>query len=248
MWMDYSMICMYDNESLPQSDSRRYILVLRGAADVHIDNLVFNLSQHDALIIPAKTEVLFRIKSTVAKHSLLLGCIEMNDAEITTHNISLITAENTDFVRRVFYLALDMQDTTDPFYDSVNAAIHQLMLVSLIAADLKAHCMNPQVSAVITDINKHFTDVEYDVRKAIEQTGYTMNHFRKLFREEVGITPTNYVTLRRLDRAVELFQQFKDHIPIKEIAWQSGYQDPYYFSRQFKKRFKMSPQQYIEQL
>lgn len=248
MGMDYSMITMHNNELLPPSTFRRYILVLRGSGIVQIDNRTFKLSLHDALVIPPKTNALFQIESNASKQPLLLGSIKKSEPDITAYNVSLIPAQNTDLIRRIFYLALDIQDITDPFYDSVNTAIDQLMFTALIATDMKTYTMNPQVYMVITDINEHFTDVTYTVKDAIERTGYSTNHFRKLFREEVGMTPTDFITRRRMDRATDLFHQFKDRIPIKEIAWQCGYQDPYYFSRQFKKNFNMSPQQYVEQL
>lgn len=248
MRMDYSTIEMHDNEMLPPCSTRRYILVLRGGAAIHIENREIALAMHDIIIVPPETDALFRINPADGRQTLLLGCIEMSDTEMTSNSIDLITAENTELVRRIFYLGLDVQDINDPYYDSVNSAINQLMFSALIAADLKTHAINPQVYAVITDINKHFTDVDYNVREVIDRTGYSVNHFRKLFREEVGLTPTEFVTLRRLDKAVELFQQFKERIPVKEIARQCGYQDPFYFSRQFKNRFKMSPQQYVSQL
>ena len=122
------------------------------------------------------------------------------------------------------------------------------MFSALIAGNLRARTMNTQVYDVIMDINEHFLETDYDVRQVIERTGYTVNHFRKLFRDETGVTPTDFVTIRRVDRAIELFQLYKDHIPIKDIAFQVGYQDPYYFSRQFKQRTGKSPQQFVSEL
>ena len=249
MWMDYSTILMYDKDMLEPCAFRRYIIILRGNGGLSIHDHEYTLNQHDAIIIPPDTKG--RWISRDSRHnSVLLGCMELRDtvAVAASVNISIIHGENTDLIRRVFYLGLDTQDSEDPNFDSVNSAIHQLMFASLIAADLKTRIMNPQVYLVITDINHHFTEVDYDVRKVIEQTGYTANHFRKLFRKESGVTPIEFIMQRRLDRSVELFQQFKNRIPIKEIAWQSGYKDPYYFSRQFKKTFNISPQKYVERL
>ena len=246
MWMDYSTIQMYDNDILTPCIYCRYILVLRGKGNILIDNNAFSIYQHDVIIIPANTSGYFEIKDS-SQNSMMLGIIELHDTE-TSVNINIIPGENTDLIRRVFYLGLDTQEASFPHADMVNSAMHQLMFSVLIAADLKTHIMNPKVYTVINDIDRHFTEVEYDVRPVIEKTGYTPNHFRKLFREETGLTPTEFITLRRLDLSIALFRQFKDRIPVKEIALQCGYQDPYYFSKQFKKRFGNSPQKYVDSL
>ena len=145
-------------------------------------------------------------------------------------------------------MGLDLQECSLPYYDPVKAALHQLMFSTLVAAGLQGTAVNKNVFAVIQDINDHFTEADYDVRKAIGRSGYSINHFRNIFRKEVGVTPAEFVNARRLDRAEELFAQFKDRIPVKNVAAQCGFQDPYYFSRQFKKRRGISPQAYIREL
>lgn len=203
------------------------------------------IALHDLIDLPPQSSPVFKSDK---QEPILLGCIRPSDTMITASGCRIVPAENTGLIRRVFYLGLDTQDVPAPAYDTVQAAIDQLMFSALLAGNLRARAINAKVFDVIMDINAHFTEVEYDVRQVIIKTGYTVNHFRKLFREETGITPTEFVTVRRIDKAVELFQLFKNRIPIKEIAWRVGYADPYYFSRQFKLRTGVSPQQFIEQI
>lgn len=66
----------------------------------------------------------------------------------------------------------------------------------------------------------------------------------RLVRKHYRKTPTDLITERIIIEAKrELYLTTK---PIKEIAWELGYPDEFYFSRLFKKRTKTSPQAYRE--
>ena len=54
----------------------------------------------------------------------------------------------------------------------------------------------------------------------------------RVFCQRTGVTPTAWITHCRLERAAYLLR-FSD-LAIKDIAEAVGYQDPYFFSRQFK--------------
>ena len=245
MKMDYSTILVGENEALPPCEDFLYLLVLRGSGAFFHDGNRYPFVLHDLIDLPPHCSPVFQSETP---GSILLGRIRPTGTQFYSTGCRVVPAENTGLIRRVFYLGLDTQDVPVPAYDTVQAAIDQLMLSALISANLRAHAMNEQVYNVILDINTHFAEAEYDVRQAINKTGYTVNHFRKLFRDETGVTPTDFVTIRRIDRAIELFQLFRDRVAIKEIAFQVGYQDPYYFSRQFKQRTGLSPQQFIAKL
>lgn len=67
----------------------------------------------------------------------------------------------------------------------------------------------------------------------------SVSRFSHLFREETGITPHQFQENLRLTRARQLLETTS--LRIGEIAREVGYEDPFYFSNRFKKRFKSSP-------
>ena len=73
-------------------------------------------------------------------------------------------------------------------------------------------------------------------------TGLSPAHLRRRFVAKVGVSPIDFVIERRLARARELLETSPLHI--NEIAASLGYQDPFYFSRQFKRYFGTSPSSY----
>jgi len=71
------------------------------------------------------------------------------------------------------------------------------------------------------------------------QAGLSRVHFSRRFRHITGETPSGYIIRRRIGRAKELMQ----HSPmsLKEIAATLGYDDVFFFSRQFKQETGHSP-------
>ena len=68
------------------------------------------------------------------------------------------------------------------------------------------------------------------------------SHFSLLFKKETGMSPLDYFIHLKLQQACLLL--LTSEIKVKRIASDLGYDDPYYFSRLFKKHIKISPLQY----
>ena len=68
--------------------------------------------------------------------------------------------------------------------------------------------------------------------------------FRKIFKDTVGITPSQYRLDVRISRAVYLLEA--TDMSVNEIAESLGFFDSAYFCRVFHKRMGMSPKQYIK--
>lgn len=72
------------------------------------------------------------------------------------------------------------------------------------------------------------------------------SRFSHLFREVTGTTPHKYIELKRITNAKVLLAD--SDIKISEIASSVGFEDPYHFSRVFKKNTGISPTAYKHQL
>lgn len=82
-----------------------------------------------------------------------------------------------------------------------------------------------------------------EVSRVVDMSPY---YFSKLFKEEAGENFIEYLTRRRIEKAKELLKD--PALSVKEICVMSGYSDPNYFSRIFKKWTDESPSGYRERM
>ena len=83
------------------------------------------------------------------------------------------------------------------------------------------------------------------LRNAANAFSYTPNYLGLMFREETGISFTDYVIQARLTKAQELLRD--TNLKIYEVADRVGYRNLNYFSKQFKDSFGLSPLEFRRQ-
>jgi AraC-like DNA-binding protein len=80
------------------------------------------------------------------------------------------------------------------------------------------------------------------VQDMAKENNLSASHFSSLFRKGTGMSPMDYFIHLKLQKACLML--YNSDIKIKEIACTIGYEDPYYFSRLFKKYMRVSPDKY----
>ncbi len=75
---------------------------------------------------------------------------------------------------------------------------------------------------------------------------FSASYFSTLFRKATGMPPIDYFIHLKIQRACQLLYGGK--VKVKDVAESLGYEDPFYFSRLFKKYMKVSPEQYKSML
>ena len=101
--------------------------------------------------------------------------------------------------------------------------------------------IRPEIYRTMAYIQAHLTE---NIQR--EQLGKLVNYdgvyLIKLFKEETGMTFTDYMTLARMLLAQELLCE--TDIPIRDIVTRCGYTDFSYFSARFKKICGMTPHEW----
>ncbi|MCE0494310.1 helix-turn-helix domain-containing protein [Vibrio salinus] len=100
------------------------------------------------------------------------------------------------------------------------------------------------IKSSMTDITQYIDNnlaEHLSIKDFARDMNYSISYFSKRFRYQIGISFQNYIINKRIELAKKnLLKPGK----IAMIAYQCGYQDISYFSRIFKKRTGMTPQQY----
>ncbi len=106
----------------------------------------------------------------------------------------------------------------------------------------KSNNKNYVVKKIISYLNEN-----YNKKISLDQIAHNMYlspvYISKIFKEETGESPINYLIKIRLERAKEILEG-SDGGTVKHIAGLVGYDDVYYFSKLFKKYYGVSPLHY----
>jgi YesN/AraC family two-component response regulator len=121
--------------------------------------------------------------------------------------------------------------------EEMAAALHR----SLFGTD----SLPPQTSALVKRavayLHQNYTRPlkRWEIAEAV---GASENYFSRVFNQELGLSPWDYLNRFRVNQAKVLFRRTQDNV--KCIAGQVGFKDPKYFSRVFSKLTGLSPSEY----
>ncbi|MBS6196341.1 MAG: helix-turn-helix transcriptional regulator [Clostridiales bacterium] len=97
------------------------------------------------------------------------------------------------------------------------------------------------VRQVCDMIEKNFPDT-ISLQELAKYSGYSKNQLIRVFRQNLGVTPGQYETKKRMESAKGMLVY--SSLSVSEIAYQVGYADVSYFTKVFKKEVGISPGKY----
>ena len=99
------------------------------------------------------------------------------------------------------------------------------------------------ISPAVSYLKAHIYDCNLNIEALHKLCGISGTYFRDIFQSHYGTSPQKYISSKRLSRAKAIIDS-GDYKNISEVAASSGYTDPLYFSRAFKKKYGLSPSLY----
>ena len=100
----------------------------------------------------------------------------------------------------------------------------------------------PIVAHCVQMIQECFSDPGFNISQLADRANLSLPYLSTVFKQAMGQTISSYLSQQRLLHAQELLQDIS--IPIKDVCARSGYEDPHYFARSFKKQTGMTPSEY----
>lgn len=100
---------------------------------------------------------------------------------------------------------------------------------------------SPAVRKAIAFLNKNL-DKKLTLNELSKEVGYSPTYLSTLFKAETNYSPMSYFSHLKIVKACEMLDY--THLKIKEISFSLAYSDPYYFTRDFKKKMGLSPRNY----
>lgn len=105
--------------------------------------------------------------------------------------------------------------------------------------------LDPRVRRVVELMSGRLAE-PWTVERLAAAVALSPSRFAHLFREQTGETPQRYMELRRLEQARRLLEFTQE--PVSAIARMVGFENPFYFTRRFKKQLGVAPRAWRENL
>jgi AraC family transcriptional regulator, arabinose operon regulatory protein len=228
------------------------ILCIDGTGWYEIDGLRYLLQPNQALVIPKGTPHIYGATDhapwSIHWVHFAGSAADYYVQQLPVHEFSLSVSATT--TRRLI----------DLFQECCTAYVASFVIQRLIYSAQTLHhllgCLffdNPAFSPTLQTSRFHslettiaFLHHHIESNLTLEamagHANLSVSHFSRLFREQTGYSPLNYFIHLKMQRACVLLSVSSK--TIREISYEMGYDDPYYFSRLFKKVIGLSPSEY----
>lgn len=230
--------------------SYRFILITRGELNYEIQDVSFTLNEGTACFVPSWA---WRQWSVLpGKTVSLLWAVFSSNEGIFPFLQSLLFAQPDDFetlvsrldsVRTLWEKAPREELLLEAEFKAILTRFFYAVPKDDIIAQMEGGAegsekRHPEIEHAIHWLQTHYAHPAA-LAELQEQLSLNPDYFRSVFRKQMHQNPNQYLTTLRMRAARYLIME--SSMSIKEIAQQSGYTDPQYFSRTYKSFWKRSP-------
>lgn len=228
----------------------KYVMVinLKGKCEYETNGQMIKLVPGDVCIFPPNNIRKSKVDEISPWHfisvSFTLKYLDGSDCYIgdllpmVTHNVHRQVIDN-------FKKISDVWNNKSTAYKTICRTVVQDILCQIVQIN-DAVIHNPNHYAKIEIVKKYINDnytKTISVEELADLVDLSQSHFRKIFREIVGMSATQYAIYLRINKAKDLLMSGTANV--SEAAYQSGFKDVFYFSSLFKKITGENPSKYL---
>lgn len=151
----------------------------------------------------------------------------------------------SDEIRKLYEFAANTAKRQETGYQQMLAGIVGLLLGYAYSKDKLSSFGDLKVTSQINKAKLIMTDnFHKNIKPEViaEQVGMSYSWFRRLFKKYTNLAPIQYLNELKIQKSKELLTNTA--LSSQEIAYQVGFETPYYFCIVFKKRTGLSPLEY----
>lgn len=148
------------------------------------------------------------------------------------------SAQTSDYVQRYRDMAL---------WEKMELRGAMLMIMSHFIRQAKPRVwtQDERMKRVLEYVHSHISD-SINIEQLADVACITKPYFIRLFKQEFGFPPVQYINRKKVERAQLLL--FTTDKAVKEVAFILGFSDQNYFIRLFRKLTGITPQEYRRKL
>ena len=219
-------------------ESCELIYCTSGSGELNFENLTLRYVKDSVVVIPPMVSHSNRSETGFTNIHINLADTTLNYKEPV-----VISCGSNEYLRQAFEAAFYYYSNNGAGRTSVLPVYGQLIAstIQMLSSDI---VYSEVVQQIINNILNNYPDADYDLNAYLQSLPFSFEYLKKLFKNEIGMTPRQYLTDKRLENAANNLALSGCGSSISQIARQSGFQEPLYFSRLFKKKYGVSPKNY----
>ena len=209
-----------------------------GGGEMQFEDRILKYGQDSVMVIPPLVS-----HTNLSDMGFTNLHVNLIDATLNFKEPALISGIRNDFLRQAFEAAFYYYSNNGIGRTTVLPAYGQLIAgtVYMLSSDA---VRSEAVQQIIDDILNNYPDADYDLNVFLQGMPFSFEYLKKMFKKEIGMTPRQFLTNVRLENAANNIALSGCGSCITQIARQSGFTEPLYFSRLFKKKYGVSPKNY----
>lgn len=225
---------------------------VQGKGYYTLDGHTFTLNPNQYVIVPATDKPLVYWSDTEDPWSIYWVHFTSDALQAFNRAYHIVPEQGPQYIphnEKGIRIWEEMYENLSRGYSPENLINTNLCLYHLIATFVFSQQQNQNSSspekAIIRetiDYMKNNLDKTIRIEDFADLNKYSVSHFSKLFRLTTGMSPIEYFIHLKMQKACQLL--YTEDSRVKQIAALLGYDDPYYFSRLFKKYMNTSPGTY----
>lgn len=220
--------------------SDAFVYILTGSCFYRFDDgRDFTVHQGDILYLAH--EAVYDMRVQTERYRFIFCDFEFDSSQRGKSEV--YTPRNMwDTAANLFHKLLTFHtDSSEASFAGSMSVLYDIYRVIFLTAESNGGQKSPEkaVAAAKKYMDLHYQDASLSVAQMAEQAGVSPVYFRKLFRQQYHISPSQYLISVRLEKAEKLMRY--PFITLKECAGQCGFSSLQYFCRAFKKATGMTP-------
>ena len=218
-------------------------LSLRLVGDTYIDiqNKTIHLSGGDLALFPANTPYTRRTSCD----DMIVFHFNLHDLPSYEFEVMHLEPHELEEIKPHFEKALsEWREKRTGYRYRAAAELCEVFAITCRRADKTGSLASDStragiISETLEYIKRHYSDADLSVEQLALRAHLTDRYLRRLFKQELGVSPKHYIIDLRLEQAQALLNTGYDKV--SSVAEKVGFCDPKYFSTAFKRRFGYPP-------
>ena len=250
--------CSPNKEPVLTQTKKYHVLhfVLEGSGTLHIENKNYLVQKNQIFYIPPFSEASYRQSKTAPWQYMWIEFTGENSDYFCRHiglssSSPVLTPNDAQNIANLFATVIEISMNKLYSENSPKSVAALINLFTGLYEDKTTYLAETnkqmiKLQNVMDYIHTNFCDSELSLQSIANHTYFNKTYLCRIFKQTYGISPQLYLINLRMQKAKEMMRH--SSFSISDIALAVGYKSPYYFSKEFKRLFSVTPSQYIASL